>query len=171
MSLVDPILNAIFEGDCKKIDALLAGRDVNAGTAQDNLLRAALIGLTDAPNPNVVQHLINLGVNVNSKDYRGWTPLHFAARTKSPAADPTLSTACVKLLLEAGANVNAKDDEGLTPLHQSLAVHPVNQELIEILLAAGAERDILRKFVNVVASPDINVMRDLLHKYDRSEKM
>ena len=61
MSRIDPLLDAVLEGDCKRIDALLAGRNVNAGTADHNLLRAALIGLTEAPNPDVVQHLIRHG--------------------------------------------------------------------------------------------------------------
>ena len=167
MSLVEPLLNAVFEGDCEKIDALLAGRDVNAGTAQDNLLRAALIGLTEAPNPKVVQHLINLGVDVNSKDHYGWTPLHYAARRKSNYADPSLSTECVKLLIAAGADVNAKDKDGVTPMHRSVFESPWNLEMIEVLLAAGAKpTDNFCRFVNAVADdPEKNAVLTLLSKF------
>ena len=52
MSLVEPLYKAIFEGDCQKIEALLAGRDVNLGTGKDNLLRCALMDVIDAPNPD-----------------------------------------------------------------------------------------------------------------------
>jgi ankyrin repeat protein len=86
--------------------------------------------------------------------------LHFATRTKNPAV--------VKLLIEAGADVNAKDDEGITPLHQGLLQYPVNLEMTEMLLAAGAKPDMLRKYVNVVASPDKDALLYLLAKYDRS---
>src|SRR5262245_30927705 len=138
MSLVPPLYKAIFEGDCQRIDALLAGRDVNVRTEGDkwNLLHMALEGVTEAPNPDVIRLLIKLGVDANPRDRHGWTPLHFAARTKSPAADPSLSTACVKLLIDAGADVNAEDNEGVTPLHRSVLRYPWNVKMIETLLAA-----------------------------------
>ena len=167
MSLVDPLFKAVFEGDCKRIDALLAGRDVNIRTEGDNLLHVALVGLTEAQNPNVVQHLINLGVNVNAKDHYGWTPLHYAARKKSQAADPSLSTACVKLLIDAGADVNAKDNEGVTPMHRSVSQCPWNLEMIELLLAAGAKpTDNFCNFVNAVADdPEKDAVLALLSKF------
>ena len=167
MSLVDPLLNAIDEGNCTKIDSLLAGRDVNAGTPQDNLLRYALMGVTYAPNPDVVRHLISIGVHVNSKDHYGWTPLHYAARRKSNQADPSLSTECVKLLIAAGADVNAKDRDGVTPMHRSVAEYPWNLEMIEAFFAAGAKQtEIFFRFINAVADdPDKKAVLALLSKY------
>jgi ankyrin repeat protein len=161
MSLVSPLHRAIFDGDCKRIDTLLAGRDANMRSEDCdkwNLLHIALVGVSREPRPEVVRHLIELGVDVNARDRRRWTPLHFAARTKNPAV--------VKLLIEAGADVNAKDDEGITPLHQSLLKYPVNLEMTEMLLAAGAKTDMLRKYVEVVASPVKDELLDLLAKYD-----
>ena len=163
MSQVSPIYRAIFDGDCKRIDALLTGHDVNQRTDSGdnwNLLHIALVSVTRAPSPEVVQHLIEIGVDVNARDRRRWTPLHFAARTKNPAV--------VKLLLEAGADVNATDDEGITPLHQGLLTHPVNLEMTEMLLAAGAKTDMLRKYVEVVVSPVKGKLVDLLAKYERT---
>jgi uncharacterized protein len=163
MSQVPPLYRAIFDGDCKKIDALLTGHDVNQKTDSGdnwNLLHMALVTVTTAPSPEVVRHLIELGVDVNARDRRLWTPLHFAARTKNPAV--------VKLLLEAGADVNATDDEGITPLHQGLLQYPVNLEMTEMLLAAGAKTDMLRKYVEVVASPVKRELVDLLAKYERT---
>lgn len=167
MALVDPLYKAIFEGDCKRIDTLLAGRNVKTGTGEDNLLRAALMGIIEAPNPDVVQHLIDLGVDVNAKDRFGWTPLHYAARKKSPAADPSLSTACVKLLIDAGAEVNAKDKDGVTPMHRIVFESPWNLEMIEVLLAAGAKpTDIFCNFVNAVADdPEKDAVLALLSKF------
>jgi ankyrin repeat protein len=163
MSQVSPLHRAIFDGDCKRIDALLVGRDVNMKTEggdEWNLLHMALVSAGTQPSREVVRHLIELGVDVNARDRRRWTPLHFAARTKSPEV--------VKLLIEAGADVNAKDDEGITPLHQGLLQYPVNLEMTEMLLAAGAKPDMLRKYVNVVASPDKDSLLDLLAKYERT---
>lgn len=163
MSLVSPLYRAIYDGDCKRIDALLAGRDVNQKTDTGdnwNLLHIALVSVTTAPSPEAVRHLIELGVDVNARDRRRWTPLHFAARAKCPAV--------VKLLIDAGADVNAKDDEGITPLHQGLLKYPVNLEMTEMLLAAGAKPDMLRKYVDVVVSPDKDALIALLAKYDRS---
>jgi ankyrin repeat protein len=162
MSLVSPLHRAILDGDCKRIDTLLAGHDVNLRTEGDNwnLLHRALLGVSRAPKPEVVRHLIELGVDVNAQDRHRWTPLHYAARTKNPAV--------VKLLIEAGADVNAKDDEEITPLHQGLLQYPVNLEMTEMLLAAGANPDMLRKYVNVVVSPDKDALVNLLAKYDGS---
>ena len=140
VSKVPPLYRAIFDGDCKRIDTLLAEHDVNQRTDCGdnwNLLHIALVSVTKPPRPEVVRHLIELGVDVNARDRRRWTPLHFAARTKNPAV--------VKLLIEAGADVNAKDDEGITPLHQGLLQHPVNLEMTEMLLAAGAKTEMLRQ--------------------------
>ena len=167
MSFHDQIIRAIFEGDCDRIEALLAGRDPNAGTAQDNLLRAALIGITEAPDPKVVELLIQRGVPVNVRDHYGWTPLHYAARRKSNSADPSLSTQCVKLLIAAGADVNAKDRDGVTPMHRSVFECPWNLEMIELLLAAGTKpSDNFCRFVNAVADdPEKRAVLALLSKY------
>jgi ankyrin repeat protein len=163
MSQVDPLYRAIIDGDCERIDTLLAGRDVNLRTEEGdkwNLLHLALVSVSRPPKPEVVRYLIELGVDVNARDRRRWTPLHFAARIKSPAV--------VKMLIEAGADVNAKDDEGITPLHRGLLEHPVNVEMTEMLLAAGAKPDMLRKYVDVVVSPVKDALVGLLAKYDRT---
>jgi ankyrin repeat protein len=55
----------------------------------------------------IKQHLVD-GVDVNVKDPRGMTPLHFATGWDHKES--------VELLIDADADVNAKDDEGRTPL-------------------------------------------------------
>jgi hypothetical protein len=164
MSLVDPLYLAVFDGDCERIDELLAGRGPNVVTEGGddwNLLHMALLSVSSVPSVNVIRHLIEIGVDVNARDRRLWTPLHFAARAKSPAI--------VQLLIDAGAEVNAIDDEGITPLHQGLLTHPVNLEMTEMLLAAGATTRMLRKYVDVVASPVEAQLRALLAKYDPAD--
>jgi len=157
------LYRAFDEGDFDKINSFAAVHGVNWRTEGDksNLLHMALLSVSEAPRPDVVRHLIELGVDVNAKNRRRWTPLHFAARTNSAAA--------VKLLIDAGADVNAEDDEGITPLHQNLWQNPVNLEIIEMLLAAGAKQTHnFRRFVNAVALPEKGALLDLLAKYDRA---
>jgi ankyrin repeat protein len=156
------LYHAFDEGAFEKINMFVEAHGANWRTEGDkwNLLHMALLSVSESPRPDVVQHLIGFGVDVNARDRRQWTPLHFAARTKNPAV--------VRLLIEAGADVNAKDDEGITPLHQGLLQYPVNLEMTEMMLAAGAKTDMLRKYVDVVTSPDKDALRNLLAKYDRT---
>jgi putative transposase len=164
MSNPSDLYHAFDEGDFPTIDALAARHGVNWITESDkwNLLHRALLSVTRAPNPAVIRHLIDLGVDVNAKDRRLWSPLHFAARTKSSQA--------VKLLIDAGAEIDPANDEGVTPLHQSLLENPWNLEIMEMLLAAGAEpTDMARNFINAVADPEKDALLGLLAKYKKGK--
>jgi len=69
------------------------------------LHRAAAFGPTEA-----VADLLAAGANVNARDGRLLTPLHFAVATEYP--NPNI----VRMLIKAGADVNARDDARETPL-------------------------------------------------------
>ena len=58
----------------------------------------------------MVRDLIEAGANVNARDSRSLTPLHFALASETP------SVQVVRTLLIAGADVNARDNNGETPL-------------------------------------------------------
>ena len=87
------------------------------------------------------------GVDVHECDKNGVTPLHHAVRFRSPAA--------VKTLIEYGANVNrACRRNGSTPLHRAVTQTGAPgtagkaqraKEIVEILLAAGADPTIKNK--------------------------
>jgi ankyrin repeat protein len=165
-----PLFEAVLTGDCSRIDSLLAaGSDVNVTTVGDkwNLLHTALAGVTEAPEPKVVRQLIEHGVDVNAKDRFGWTPLHYAVRSKAPSADTRRWIECIRILVQASADVNSEDNEGITPLHRSILRNPWNLAVAEILLAAGAKTtEVFCRFLNAVASPSKSRLIELLSEYD-----
>lgn len=90
---------------------------------------------------------IKRGVDIHECDKNGVTPLHHAVRFRSPVA--------VKTLIEYGADVNcACRRNGSTPLHRAVTntgapgtadkAHRA-KEIVEILLAAGADPTIENK--------------------------
>jgi len=81
--------------------------------------------LHKARTPEMVQWLVDLGVDPNQCDLDGRTPLH-------TASDPALIAA----LVAAGASVHIVDRKGKTALHRTLSA-----DAIRVLLAAGADPD------------------------------
>ncbi len=60
-------------------------------------------------NLNQVKQLLNTSLNINTKDSKSRTPLHYA--TQQVQVDIT------KLLFQQGANPNIQDNDKRTPLH------------------------------------------------------
>jgi tankyrase len=91
---------------------------------------------------------IKTGADIHATDKNGVTALHHAVRFRSPTA--------VKVLVEHGANVNqACRRNGSTPLHRAATQTgapgtagraAAAKEIIQILLAAGADPSIKNKF-------------------------
>lgn len=88
------------------------------------LLRAAEAGDTHA-----TETLLDQGLDVNTKNCAGITPLHFAADAGQ--------LNCVKLLLSRGAEINMKTNIGLTPL--MLAARDGYIDVVKALIGAGAD--------------------------------
>ena len=131
------ILRAIFAGDTHKIDAFLeAGLDVNAKTEGDNwnFLHRALVSVTRAADPSMIEHLVKRGVDVNARDSHMWTPLHFAARLKNVEA--------MRILLDGGAEIDPINDEGATPLRLTLLSLPLDLGATGFLLSRGANANL-----------------------------
>jgi ankyrin repeat protein len=118
----------------------------------------------DWDNPDVsknvdaskIKYLIERGADLETKNNKGRTPLHWASTMD-----------CIeiaKLLLDRGADVGAKDKWGLTPL--DWASYKDNIELAKLLLDAGADveaKDVYGRTPLHWACSD--EMRDLLKKY------
>ena len=84
---------------------------------------------TTAEAEDVQGEIVDLGF-INSRDWKGFTPLHYAAAY----GDPNL----MAVLLQAGANANDRDNTmAQTPLHW--AAHTGTSEAILLLIAAGAD--------------------------------
>lgn len=112
-----------------------------------------LFDLCSERNPNPTDQrrrilkALKAGANIHATDKNGVTALHHAVRFRSPGA--------VKTLIEHGANVNqACRRNGSTPLHRAATQTgapgtagkgQAAKEIIELLLAAGADPSIKNK--------------------------
>jgi uncharacterized protein len=91
-----------------------------------------------------LEEALRAGADIHATDKNGVTALHHAVRFRSPVA--------VTVLIEHGAQVNqACRRNGSTPLHRAVT-HPgttgksqAAREIVEILLAAGADPSIANK--------------------------
>jgi len=128
---VDPkvtaLITAVRSGNRNEIEKQVAaspemvkGLDAGGSTA---LHHAAGFG----PVGNV-ELLINQGANVNVKNRRGSTPLHWAIHDEAK----------VRLLLSKGADVNVKQVQGRTPLYLA-AMLGNGVSTMRMLLAKGAD--------------------------------
>lgn len=82
-----------------------------------------------------VKSLVEEGCNINVRNYRNRTPLHYACTYNYPEI--------VQYLIEQGADVNAIDDDGDTPLH--IAFSESRTDIAEYLIKKGADLDIKNK--------------------------
>ena len=152
---------AAIMGDTARTKALLAedGRRVGAATPADHVLGGGLSPLhlaAQGGHIELMSALLAAGADINARDVRGYTPLHFAIcfgprefldpLPNLSAAAQDLGVYCLltnvpRFLLEQGADLNARDaDQGRTPL--ALARSPFEDEtdrgdVIALLESAG----------------------------------
>jgi len=90
-----------------------------------------------------IRQLLELGADANSSDHDGFPPL-IAALTKGRDVPGSMKrddvNAIVTLLLEHGADPNQRGINDYTALHMAVAGR--NLPAIELLLAAGADREL-----------------------------
>ena len=94
---------------------------------------SALHSATRSGHKNVVQVLIDHGVDIEAKDYWGSTPLCHAASLDHEAV--------IALLLEKGANVNQRNDHGKNATHYALESQMSESTVRAILAKQLCERD------------------------------
>ncbi len=106
---------------------------VYSGFAVDPLPGRSTLLHQNAVDPESVRWLLDLGSDVNARDYWGRTPLHEAC---SGGYAPYNAFSAGRLL-EAGADADARDDEGNTPVHDAALLG--RRDILEVLVSAGAD--------------------------------
>lgn len=81
-------------------------------------------------NIEVIKKLINLGIDVNTENRYGNTPLNIICSNNNINDDEKLEL--IENLIEKGANINSEDRYGYTPL--TIAIHLNNKKLINFLI-------------------------------------
>lgn len=127
-SMLSEIIGLMMRSERKdlmrKLDQQIVDAITRLGEGHTSLLGWAVC----SDKLEVLRFLISHGVNVNSQDPSGQTPLHFATACSS--------TRNMRVLLEHGAEVDAQDKNGLTPLFYALRFP--STERAEVLLKSGA---------------------------------
>lgn len=103
-------------------------RDCRKNSMTTPLMRSAI----NDSDLNELMWFVNNGADVNLKDGRGWTALHYACEYKNFAS--------IKFLVNSGAEVNAKNDLGATPLLRLFSKNgSENEEIFIFLKKNGAD--------------------------------
>ena len=140
------LYRAIMDGNNAMLSLLLeAGADVDmkicipAGTPpRDNWLNALQLCCNcNHSSPETVKLLLDAGVDPNSKDPFGYTPLHEIISLGRERVGVDEAVKIVELLLEAGADPHVLDTFGRTPLVIAGDVLKAgDQEMIDLLREA-----------------------------------
>ena len=133
-----PAMTAAKSGPLEMLKFLL-DRDAASLTKRDDNGFTLLHGAADHAHLEVVQFLLERGLDVNSRSADGYTPLHAAANGyfTNEVQDEVQYVAVIQQLLAHGAKVNAPMENGQTPLHR--AAEWGRPKILAALLAAGAD--------------------------------
>ena len=102
----------------------------------DRFMPALHVAISNYAPVSFLRHLINLGADVNGRDYSGDTPLHtIATRNDQNGAQPAQET--ILLLLAQGAKIDARDNYGNSPL--GFAATSDHMPVVRLLLENGAD--------------------------------
>ena len=132
-----PIHDAARDADVETLRRLLAegvSPDATAGDFARTPLHVLCRNVENTTRHHAAcfELLRDAGANLDATDSLGYTPLHYAASSKS--------VELVSLLVQARVNVDAATTAGTTALH--LAARWGDPDCVEVLLAAGADIDV-----------------------------
>ena len=132
-----PLPSAARYGDLEGLELLLENNvDVGAQSADFNqtALHEAMYRGSEQTN-EIIYRLIEAGVDVNARDWRGQTALHSAV-VDGPEPDEKV----VRCLIEAGMDIEAEDGDKETVLY--LAVRQGYLTTVQLLLQQGAKTEV-----------------------------
>ncbi|XP_071420291.1 ankyrin repeat domain-containing protein 22 isoform X2 [Pithys albifrons albifrons] len=157
----EPICQAAYYNNFNKVQLLLES-NCNYLNIQDNFSGdTPLICACKQGNNRIVSYLLRRHADVNLRNKKDRTCLHYAVRKRFTFLDYVLiiilmpvmligyllmvsktkqNENLIKMLLRAGADVNATDSSGSTALHYACEMK--NQEVIPLLLQAHADTSI-----------------------------
>ena len=146
---VQRFIDAIARHDLSGVKGMVAGDPALAKSA-DGAGSTALMHAAASGTVPIMQALIDGGADVNGKNPRAATALHWAAGDEAK----------VKLLLLNGAAVNAKTVEGRTPLYAA-ATMPGGAAAVRHLLEAGADVNAATLVGTTPLFPAVNVSAEM----------
>jgi len=130
MNNTNALYDASRRNNIEEVKRLIADGDTNVNPEKSPIGVAAADGNTD-----IVEILIDAGIDLNQGDKSSFTPLSLAILNRR--------TEIAKMLIDAGADVNKANSEGRTPLFW--ARKEGNTEIIDLLLENGAIASGIRK--------------------------
>ncbi|KAF3002348.1 hypothetical protein E8E14_007399 [Neopestalotiopsis sp. 37M] len=92
-------------------------------------LQVAFLQALRQQDQEAVKALVDRGVNIDSRDDAGQTPLQQAVYERNGKA--------LKILIDCGADVDVRDESGRAPLHIAMCIR--NREMIDLLIDGGAD--------------------------------
>lgn len=179
VNTIDPIsgnsllIVAIINNDIRTLEALLEPKvqgkpvaDINAKNT--NGTTALLSAVERGAQPLIIELLLEAGADVNVKNLKGMSPIHYAVDTGNVAA--------VSILLSYGADVNTFTETGLTPLMLLAANLPQLDAknltmILGMLVDSGADINLqdpqygLTALHLAIDTGNYTIIRDLLDRF------
>jgi len=132
---IDQTLKLAAKGDLDAVKQVLADDPAMLNAMSDSHHRTLLWEAANANRMEVVEYLVAMGTDVNTRDkVTGWPPIAYVS-----CGDKGEHPEKVKMLIEYGADVNAAGPKGLTALHAASKAGFVS--VIELLVETSADID------------------------------
>lgn len=126
--LPDTIIRAIYRNDFDAVDKWQIPEEIDF---RDKDLRTAVFHAVLNNSKDMLRQLLKSNPDLNLKDNRGWSLLHYAVQQNLvDIAD---------LLITSGVDLEMKDDYGNTPLWRATFSSNGKGEMIKYLLSKGAD--------------------------------